>query len=243
MDKQEYRIMRATEDWHWWFKGMERIVRTVLDKFYSRRAGLRILDAGCGSGGMMGLLKGYGTVTGLDLSPWALELAAERGERTLVRGSITRLPFVSGSFDLVTTFDVVCVLGEEDIAALTDFHRVLAPGGRLLIRVPACSWLRGAHDVAVDVRRRYSTRSLAGRLKEAGFVLDLASYANFWMFPVAALKRWSERFLPHRSGSDLNWDPGRLNPMLTAILGSEAGGVVRRVVPIGLSVIALARKE
>jgi SAM-dependent methyltransferase len=242
MHRHEYQLMHGAEDRLWWYQGMASISRAVIEAHCFRGAPLRILDAGCGTGGVMRVLKDYGAVTGLDFSPWAIELAALRGEKALVRGSVLSLPFSASQFDLVTSFDVLCTLGHNDQQALTEFYQVLSAGGSLFLRLPAYHWLRGAHDRAVDIHRRYTTATLAGQLEKAGFSVEHLGYANCWLFPVAVVKRWSERLLPAQNGSDLTLNPGRFNSILTSILSSEAQRIARRGMPFGLTVIAVARK-
>jgi hypothetical protein len=120
--------------------------------------------------------------------------------------------------------------------------RVLAPGGRAFVRVAANDWLRGAHDRAWRVLHRYALGELRARLEAAGLCVEYLSYANMWLFPVAALKRLAERVWPPFNQSDLAIEYGRLDRLLGAVLASEARWIGRRRLPLGLSLIALARK-
>ncbi len=242
MRRREYELMYDAEDWLWWYVGMEKISRAVIEKFHPRGSHLRILDAGCGTGGSTRYLNDYGMVTGLDFSSDALELASARGLTLLVRGSVTSLPFAPNQFDLIASFDVLCTLGPHDQLALEEFHHSLVPNGRLFLRLPAYDWLRGAHDLAVDIRQRYTAGTVSRLLLKAGFHLEHLSYANSLMLPVAVMKRWCERFRSPQKESDLSFDPGRLNPILTRILSSEAKHVARRGMPFGLTVLAVARR-
>jgi SAM-dependent methyltransferase len=240
----EYAIMYRVEDSHWWYLGMARITRAVLERWYQPGAGLRILDAGCGTGAVMRLLADYGEVTGFDFAAEALTFCRARGVGRLARASIMQLPFPDGRFDLVTSFDVLCERAvPDDGAALREIARVLAPGGRLVLRLPAYDWLRGQHDRAVHIRHRYTARELADRLSAAGLVVDHVSYANTVLFPVAAAKRWLERVIPPRDGtSDLTLGVGPFNGLLRRILGAEARWVARSGLPFGLTVVAVGRR-
>lgn len=242
MQFEEYRLMYEVEDRLWWYRGMEAITRAVIERFYPRGDGLRILDAGCGTGAVMGYLADYGTVVGMDYSPDALHFCQCRGRAQLARGSADALPFADASFDLVTSFDVLCVHTVNDVQALREFRRVLVPGGRMILRLPACDWLRGAHDRAVDIARRYTAAGLRARIESAGLVTEHISYANMWLFPVACLKRLIEPLLPAQHGSDLNLDPGLFNEPLRVILSSEAPLVAQVGLPFGLTVVAVGRR-
>lgn len=236
--------MFGAEERHWWYRGMERIMCALLDRWYAPGAGLRILDAGCGTGGAMtSYLARYGRVTGVDSASAALAFCLARGAERPVRASVMQLPFRSGSFDLVTSFDVLYEQGvPDDLAALREFARVLAGRGRVLVRLPAYDWLRGRHDRAVHTRRRYTRRRIAVLLAQAGFEIEHLSYANTFLFPVALAKRLSDRIRPCAGPSDLALPVGPFNGLLAAILSAEAPLVARRGLPFGLTVVAAGRK-
>jgi SAM-dependent methyltransferase len=189
-------------------------------------------------------LKGFGTVTGCDLSRLALDFCRRRKAARLVHASVLDLPFASASFDLITSFDVLYERAvSNDLSALQEFIRLLTPGGFLFLRLPAYDWLRGAHDEIIHTARRYTTRRIAQLLNQSGLIPVHLSYANTLLFPVAAIKRLAERLLPSReAGSDLKLETGRLNGILQRVLAAEAPWVASRGLPFGLSVIALARK-
>ena len=245
MDPSEYRTIYAVEDRHWWYTGMRRVTQTLLRETYGRRDDLHILDAGSGTGGAMHYLAPFGPVTGIDLSPLALDFCRDRGFVRLAQAGVTSLPFPDGSFDLVTSFDVLyhrAVAGPG--AALAEFGRVLRPGGRLLLRLPAYDRLRGRHDTVIHTARRFTAGGLADSLAAAGFAVERLTYANTILFPLALAKRLAEPLLPGgRAGqSDIGPNPPWLDAALSAVLGLEAVWLRRRDLPFGLSVIALARK-
>src|SRR3982750_3230275 len=105
---------------------MRRVALAVLDQMLAGRMGLRILDAGCGTGGTTVELQRYGDVVGIDLAWEALEPARGRGLTELARASIERLPFANASFDAATSFEVIYHLGvASDVSALIEIRRVL----------------------------------------------------------------------------------------------------------------------
>jgi len=245
VNPDEYAIMYQAEQTHWWYQGMERITRAILNRWYAPGAGLRILDAGCGTGGVMEYLAEYGRVIGFDFAATALHFCRLRGKDGLARASVMFLPFADASFDLVVSFDVLCehaVL--DDVAALRELARALAPGGRVLLRLPAYNWLRGQHDRAVHIRHRYTSKELAHKLTLVGLSVEQLSFANMFLFPAALIKRLSERLWPPRDGrSDLTLGSGPFNDLLRAVLGAEAPWVARRRLPFGLTVVAVGRKH
>lgn len=245
MNPEEYAIMYQAETTHWWYQGMERITRAVLNRWYTPGTGLRILDAGCGTGGVMEYLTDYGQVTGFDLACEALNFCRLRGKKRLAQASVTTFPFADKSFDLVVSFDVLCERAvPDDVAALRECARVLVPGGRVLLRLPAYNWLRGRHDEAVHIRHRYTLGELATKLGLADFTTEHLSYANMLLFPIALAKRMSERWWPPHDGrSDLTLGVAPFNSLLRAVLGAESPFVARRGLPFGLTAVVVGRKR
>jgi len=242
VDPEEYDIMYRAELSHWWYQGMAAITRSVLESFYTPGSGLRILDAGCGTGAGLFFLSQYGSVTGLDISAHAIRFCAERGCRQVARASVMSLPFRDKTFDLVTSFDILYFKGIHDESALQEAARVLRLDGRFLIRVPAFDWLRGTHDARVSTGHRYTARELAQKLVKAGFVVEFMSYANMILFPLALLKRISERWLAPQKGSDVAVNVGVFSGILRKCLTLESKLIRHRPFPFGLSVVAMAKK-
>ena len=246
MNHEEYEVMYQVEDRHWWYLGMERITCSLLERALPperETRSLRILDAGCGTGAVMKYLAQYGEVTGFDFSAEALRFSHQRGHPRLVQASVLQIPLVSHGFDVLVSFDVISERGVDDRHALREFARLLKPGGIALLRLPAYPWMRGRHDVAVNVAHRYTRGEIIDKLQASGLTPLHTSYANTFLFPIAAAKRWSERFLPQQSGSDLTLNPGTSNRLLCNILSAEAPLIASIGLPFGLTITALARKD
>jgi SAM-dependent methyltransferase len=245
MNREEYEVMYRVEGQHWWYLGMERITCSLLDRVVGGQPSLRILDAGCGTGAVMSYLARYGTVAGFDFSTEALRFCHQRNLTRLAQASVVDIPFADNTFDLIVSFDVICEQGvPDDRQALRELARVLKPGGRLLLRLPAYKWLRGKHDVAVHLSHRYTAREIKSKFDHSGFTTEHLSYANTFLFPIAALKRFTEPLLArHQQGSDLTLNPGPFNDLLRSILSAEAPLVRSIGLPFGLTVVALGRKK
>lgn len=244
MEKEEYRRLYELEDRLWWFVGMRHITLTLIDRFLDGSEDLLILDAGCGTGGMLPYLGRFGTRLGIDISDEALQFARLREKEPLARASVSNLPFTAHSFDLVTSFDVIYHRAvANDGIALAEMARVLRPSGSLLIRVPAYNWMRSAHDDAVHTGRRYTRRGLDKKLRSAGLRPRFLTYANTLLFPIAVAYRFLGKLQPHRrNGSDVGPMIPSLNRWFGAALKLEAGILRRSRLPFGLSLIALAQK-
>src|SRR5689334_1528617 len=136
MNSEEYERMYRLEDTYWWFVGRHHLVQTFLREKYGDRTDLRILDIGCGTGAMSRKLAAHGTVTSADFSPLALDFSRRRGITQLCAADAMRLPFRERSFDVIVALDILEHL-PDDQAALSEFQRVLKPGGRVIATVPA----------------------------------------------------------------------------------------------------------
>ena len=242
VERGEYEKAYQLEDWYWWFVGKRRLVASLLHKLVSLDGAALILDVGCGTGGMTAaLLSDYGRVSGVDLSPTALGFCRRRGLSNLCQASALRLPFADRSFALITVFDVLYHLG-NDVAALREVWRVCRPGGSVLLTDPAFEFLRGPHDLAYDTRRRYTASQIRRKLEATGFRVQKASYANAFLSPVVfAVRRW-KRIFPTAHRSDLRPLPRWLNRILATIYGLEARVIPWVDLPVGSSVVCVARK-
>jgi SAM-dependent methyltransferase len=234
------------EDRHWWFLGRRRILIRLLDRALPRSSeGRRILDIGCGTGTMVQQLERYGSVLGIDADHDAVRFCRERGVDNVQQASGDDLPFDEGSFDLVTALDVLEHM-EDDAAGLSEIHRVLRPGGTLVLTVPAYRFLWGAQDEISHHYRRYTRGELTGRLADAGFSVQRASYFNALLFPVIAAVRLARRLRP--APAELRSDfemtpPGRLNRALGWLFGREAELVGRVNLPFGVSIVTVASRN
>jgi SAM-dependent methyltransferase len=245
MEREQYAIMARREERHWWYTGMRRVALAVLEEYLTGRHDLKLLDAGCGTGGTTIELRRFGEVVGVDQAWEALDPARGRGLRGLARGSIEQLPFAAASFDVVTSFEVVYHLGVgNDACAFEEIRRVLKPDGLFVLRVPAHDWLRGEHDRLVHTRHRYSPAEVRAKVEAAGFSIEQLTWANALLFPPAVAKRLLERVGSDSDDAepDLWQPPGPVNAVLESAIAVEALAIPRGVpLPFGLSVLAVAR--
>ena len=236
--------MFEMEEAHWWYVGMRAITASLLNG----AGGLekRVLDAGCGTGGMLAPLARYGRTVGLDLAGEALTYCRQRSPEALVcRGTVEALPFADASFDLVTSFEVLYHLRVgDDQQAVRELARVLRPGGLLLLRLPAYDFLRSRHDRAVHTRHRYRAAEVRRKVEAAGLAVERLSYANCLLFPAALAERLGEQVLWKRPSTEVSRGMvgGWLTGLFTGALTLEARLLPRGNLPFGLSVVCLARK-
>jgi len=248
VDEVEYRKMFELEDGHWWFRVKRAIVASMIDRYAARPAGTarrRILDVGCGTGANLRALERYGEAFGGDVHPLALRLCRERGLRNLARADAARLPFADAQMDVVVALDVLYHRRVVDpAAALREIHRVCRAEALLVITDSALAWLAGPHDVAFHGARRFGRRELAAAVERAGFAVLKASYMNTLLFPLAAPARLLERlrFGGERAHSSVEPTSRLVNAFLERVYRAEAALLRRMDLPIGLSVLLVARK-
>lgn len=226
-----------------WNRGMRRVSRSLL---CSRPLPPGpVLDLGCGSGIFAQELAeqvGLGPVVGVDLLPAALEGAQLHAPTVhLAQVHLQELPFADGTFGVVTALDVLDQRGVDVENALAEAARVLLPGGVLLLRVSAHSWLTGPHDLAFNTARRYGRSDIERLLANMGFHLERVTYANSLLAPaitaVRLLQRW--RVLPLEKAV---YHEPLTNLGLDCALSVEAQWLRYGDLPFGISLYVMATR-
>jgi SAM-dependent methyltransferase len=246
MRRDLYKEYARIEDRHWWFIGRKRILMSLIDDFLEPTGGVlrRILDVGCGTGGMLLSLQAFGDVEGIDADASAIAYCRERGITTARLADSPPIPFPDHEFDVVTSFDVLEHV-DDDTGLLDEIHRVLAPGGLFVVAVPAYEMLWGLQDEVAHHRRRYRARDLSRRLAGSKLKPKKVSYFNTFLFPPIAAIRLGRRLLPRGSSpSSSDFDltaEGKLNDLLARIFSAEAPVVKRWGFPFGVSIVAIAQ--
>ena len=244
MNPELYDAHDRLEDRHWWFEGRRRVIRQVLRRHLLPRAKRRILDVGCGTGGMFPLLGEFGEVDGAEAWPDALERARRKFPTKRIERCSLPDDLPKGEWDVVSAFDVVEHL-DDPIASLRTMRERIPWDGQVVITVPAFQFLWSTHDEVNHHKRRYSRLQLVSQLSSAGLKVTFVSYFNTLLFPAVAGARFLEKLMPSRFGGEkANLEETRepINGLLTRLFGSEALAVGRTQLPFGVSLIAVAQK-
>ncbi len=244
MEWPEYERMYRVEDSNWWFVGRRQLARVFIERQFVPHSGACILDIGCGTGANLVFLSEWGEGRGIDFSPLALNLAHCRRLPRLAQASALTLPFADQSFDLVTLFDVLYHRWvTDDTQVLKEAHRVLRPGGWLLLTDSAMPSLWSTHDEIYYARQRYTLPVIRAKLTEIGFASGFFSYANTFLLPFVALVRLLNRWLPATNDVDVQPLPAWFNRALIGIRSLEAFWLSRdHTLPLGSSLICFTRK-
>ncbi len=225
---------------YWWYRARSELLRVALERYVGAPG--RILDVGSADGPSIGWLRGRGHHVSLDLDPRGLA-------RGGVCGSVLSLPFADGVFDVVTAFDVVEHCAPEH-AALDELRRVLAPGGRLLLSVPAYQWAWTGFDVENGHHRRYTRLRATQAVERSGLVVDRATYAFMSVFPAFTAERLVRRVRERLDGAahapaDVVGVPqvsARVERMLMLLTRLDERLLHDRNLPFGSSVFVAATK-
>lgn len=230
---------------HFWFRGFRKFVAPVLAAVAAGRTGLRLVDCGCGTGHNLNLLRPHGAAVGFDLSPGGLSHAHAAGF-SVMRGDVTRIPLASDVFDIATSFDVLqCVEGDRD--AIREMARIVKPGGVVVMTLAALDSLRGDHAEVWQEVRRYTPDSARRLIESAGLRAERVSFLFASLFPLMAtvrlIQRVTRRFgRPLRADTDITVPVGPVNLLLTALVSAEAALTRHMAMPIGSSLLVVARK-
>jgi 2-polyprenyl-3-methyl-5-hydroxy-6-metoxy-1,4-benzoquinol methylase len=239
MERIVYDRMAELDGRHWWYVARREVLASLIRRRIAPPAGAHILEIGCGTGHNLEMLGRFGAVDAVEIDAAARAIAGRRLGHSVKDAPLPDLPGVErGRYDMIALLDVLEHV-EGDREALASIATRLKPGGRMLITVPAHPWMWSAHDEVNHHRRRYTKKALRAVLGAAGLKIEMLSYFNSLLFPVAAGARLAGR-LTGRQGSDDALPPAPLNSLFKAVFGLERYAIGRLPFPPGVSIAAIA---
>lgn len=244
MNLNEYNNIFLNESTHFFYLSTHNLILSLLKRFTPSKK-IIILDAGAGTGLLAQRLQKYGSVKAVDISKEAVTFSKKR-KIDIQQASISELPFKDKLFDVITCVDVLYHLTvKDDTKALSELHRVLKPGGVLIMRVPAHPWLSTNHDAHVHTRHRYTAQELSEKAGAVGFNIELLSYVHFLFIPFVLIKKMSEQFSTKKIKSESGVQ--QFNPVLNKILyllvSWEKFIIPYIQLPVGVGIIAVLKKN
>lgn len=241
MERAVYDRMAELDQQHWWFTARRRILAEVIERIVKPPKDAEILEIGCGTGHNLEMLARFGRVEGSEYDDHAREIAAKRIGRPITKVCLPDLDaYAEGRFDLIALLDVLEHV-DADKATLQSILPRLKPGGALLLTVPINPWMWSAHDVSHHHKRRYRKAEIRDLLSGAGFDVQLLSPFNTLLYPAVAAARIAGKALGRDKADDEM--PGKaVNTVLDRVFGLEAGLIGRVPMPVGVSLVAVARR-
>jgi SAM-dependent methyltransferase len=241
MRPEAYADMHAVEGGHWWFVARRRILADVIRRFAPPRP-LTLLEAGCGTGGNLRMLAGFGQVTAFEPNEAARATASRLGVAEVVPGVLPGPHPIRDRFDVVCAFDVIEHL-DEDEASCRALAALMKPDGVGVFTVPAFAFLWSNHDVVLHHRRRYTRAGFVRMLQRAGLEVVYSSYFNFFLFPPIAAHRLLQKALGKAGGADdsAGVPPAPVNAALRALFGAERFLLPWLRLPFGVSIVTVVR--
>ncbi|WP_136161972.1 class I SAM-dependent methyltransferase [Sphingomonas flavalba] len=237
MERIVYDRMAALDTRHWWYRARREVLAALIARQIVLPADARVLEIGCGTGHNLAMLGRFGAVDAIEIDPVARGVASERLGRPVGSSPLPDLAGVPGGYALIAALDVVEHVA-DDRAALRAMADRLAPGGRMLITVPAHPWMWSAHDVVNHHHRRYTRATLTGAIADAGLRLDMLGWFNSLLFPLAAGARIAGR-LRGKQDSDDTLPPAPINRLFERVFALERYAIGRFPLPPGVSLAAI----
>lgn len=239
MYQEHYDYIAKVECNNWWYISRRKLLCSLLPPFR------RILDVGCGGGLDLEILRklNHSFAVGLDISFDTLLRAKQQTNCIFVCGSATALPFKNQAFDTIICCDVLEHI-KYDCSVIHSFVTLLTARGVLLVNVPANPLLWNSIDVLSRHYRRYSLEGLRNKLESSGFLVKKITYWNTILFPAIFLYIMFRRILPYSmiaKKQHLGNVSPLINHLLCMILDFERKILSRTSLPIGVSVIAVAK--
>ncbi|HWI85812.1 MAG TPA: class I SAM-dependent methyltransferase [Sphingomonas sp.] len=239
MERHVYDRMAEIDRDHWWFVGRRRILSALIQRFRPKPEPLRILEVGCGTGSNIAMLQQFGMVDAVEPDDHARAFAANRTGLAIKGGYLPDVQLEDGYYDLIVLLDVLEHI-PDDLGALVALKPKLAPGGRLLLAVPAMPSLWSGHDVAHHHQRRYTVRTLEHVVRAAGFRKLHRGAFNTLLLPAIVGVRLLNRLLGRTGGDEDRIPSPPVNRLLAALFGWERHAAVRGLFPAGVSLALVA---
>lgn len=243
MDQAAFAVEAAVEEEHWWFRGRRMLFASEI-RLLGIAPSARVLDVGTGTGANLRMLRdnGFRNVTGTDASPEAVKYCAAKGLGEVQLGDIVSLPFAGGHFDLVLATDVIEHV-DDDRGALAELYRVLAPGGHLLLTVPAFPSLWGLQDEVAHHKRRYRMQGLRECIRASGFEIRRSYHFNYFLFVPIWAARKVIKMLAVKRNSEAEFNSPLMNKVLSKVFEWDTRSAAFVRPPFGVSILVLAQKS
>jgi SAM-dependent methyltransferase len=244
----EYQRMNEAEHKLWWYKALHTFVLESIQKEFSRKD-ITIVDAGCGTGGLMSYLNrcSFQNISGFDISPHALSYCKAKG-LNVFEGNLLNIAqyFQKDSVDVIISNDNLYFLSEAERAhVFLAMNSILRAGGVLILNLPAFNAFRGTHDLGVGIKKRFSKKDIHSLLKSKNMAVIELKYWPFILSPLIFFIRTFQRikiklFKIQNAVSDVELPNEFLNSLFYKITLSE--NRFKAKIPWGSSLFTVLKK-
>lgn len=244
MDRSVHELFKERYEEHWYFAARTSVLRAFVDRFCPVAPGTVIGDFGAGPGTVLARIVDGAAGIAVEREPGLALAGAKRyGLRYVVASLAEGIPLRRATFDMILMLDVLEHVA-DDRRVLREACRAVRPGGRVLLTVPAFQGLWSRHDDLHHHHRRYAKRQLLEAVTAAGLVVERVTYFNMLLFPLVAGFRLLERWSGWRPDGRTDYDrtPGPLTGVLEWIFKQERRLLPRWRLPVGVSLLVLARQ-
>jgi len=240
MERAIYDQMRVLQQDHWWFAARRKILSAEIARLPLPRPA-QILEAGCGPGGNLEMLKGFGQVVAIEPDEASRAYASERAGVDVRHGLLPQsIPDFGKAFDLIACLDVIEHV-PDDAGAVDALGKMLKPGGYLFTTVPAYRWMWSDHDAAHHHQRRYAMGPYRKLFENAGLKVVRTSHFNTLLFPPIAAIRLAKNAAGLTGGDEAMPGPA-LNGLLKGVFGLERSLLRLADLPFGVSILLIAQR-
>lgn len=204
------------EDKHFWMKARRDFIKTVFNKHVNYVD--KIIEIGAGTGSITRSLleDGYNDISVGEVHLSGLEYAKSYGIKSRYQFDLMKTPFHE-HFDTVGMFDVLEHIDDDELA-VKNIYKMLKPGGKAIVTVPAHKWLWSKQDAIAYHRRRYEVEQLKGMFDRNGFKILEARAFFISILPLLYLRTFVDRDNRVLIESDFK-ERFRVNPVINFILG------------------------
>lgn len=192
------KALYAVEEKHFWFLARKNKIINWFKKYVKPHE--RILEIGAGTGNVALALQNQGfQVSVSEMHKYGLHFAKSYGIQHCYCFDLFDPPFVN-HFDVVGMFDVLEHI-QADVDAMKCVHKILKKNGKVILTVPAHSWLWSKDDVLAGHKQRYTLEKIEEVMKKSDFEVLDSQYFFISVIPLLLIRKL------------LNYDDGSYKPV------------------------------